>query len=249
VESTWNEVYGKRLGGMWYPDEGLVRFVARYLSRRIGVDSYEKKRSTQRILDAGCGHGRHIVFLAEQHFNVYGIDQSTHALGMASSWLAKRGLKASLNVGDVTRLPFRDGTFDVVISYGVMDHLKPDQASDAIEEIRRILTDGGYLYVTLRSAEDCEYGRGKRVARNTFTLQTGYEKGLVQHFYNWEEASELLRRFKLFDVECHDERFPSSFGIDKAYQQSSKGVKGRIDLSSLDLDMKYSRWHIAAEKE
>jgi SAM-dependent methyltransferase len=234
---------------MWYPDEGLVRFVARYLTRRIGVDSYEKKRSTQRILDAGCGHGRHIIFLAEQHFNVYGVEQSTHALRIAHSWLAKRGLKASLNVGDVTQLPFRDGTFDVVISYGVMDHLRPCQASHAIEEIRRILADGGYLYVTLRSAEDCEYGRGERVARNTFVLQKGYEKGLVQHFYSLAEVSGLLRRFKLFDIECHDERFPSSFGIDKAYRQSSRGFKGRIDLSNLDLHMKYSRWHVAAERE
>lgn len=245
---TWNEVYGKRLAGMWYPDEGVVRFVARYLSRRIGVDSYENKRSTERILDAGCGLGRHIVFLAEQRFNVYGIDQSTQALRMANAWLEKRGLKAGLSVGDVTRLPFRDKSFDAVISCGVMDHLRPPQASDAVEEVSRILDDGGYLYLTLRSVEDCEYGRGEKVGHNTFILEKGYERGLAQHFFTREEVSELLGRFRLFDIECHDERFPSSFGVDKAYLQTSKGLKGHVDLSSLDLNMKYSRWHIAAEK-
>jgi hypothetical protein len=96
--------------------------------------------------------------------------------------------------------------------------------------------------------EDCEYGRGENVARNTFLLQDGYERGLVQHFFTWEEISELLSGFRVFDVECHDERFPSSFGIDKSFVQSTTGFKGHIDSSNLNLDLRYSRWHIAAEK-
>jgi SAM-dependent methyltransferase len=248
MADTWDELYGEKFGAMWCPDEGLVRFVARFLRRRIGVDSYDERRSAARILDAGCGHGRHIIFLAEQHLEVYGVELSTQALRVATEWLAKRTLEAQLSAGDITRLPFQEGTFDVIISYGVLDHMRPQQARQAVEEIRRVLVEGGYFYVTLRSTGDCEYGRGQKVATNTFILKEGYEKGLVQHFYSWEDVANLLGRFRIFDIECHDERFPSSFGIDKAFLQSSRGLKGPIDDSAPNLDLKYSRWHVAAER-
>ena len=87
------------------------------------------------------------------------------------------------------------------------------------------------------------------VGHNTFVLQKGYEKGIIQHFFGLEEIKELLKGFKIFDIKLHEERFPSIYTVDKAFLQSSKGVKKYIDLSRpINMDLKYSRWHIAAEK-
>lgn len=245
----WNAVYSKRFGGTWYPNEGVVRFAARYLQRRIGIDLYDKKRKVGKILDVGCGNGRHIVFFAEQGFDAYGIDISDKAIEIAKAWLAKKGLKAHLKVGDIEKLPFKDKYFDVVVSNEVLDHVPFSKAKKAIQEIRRVLTGGGYIYTTLRSTEDSEYGRGEEVDRNTFVLKEGYEKGLIQHFFDLEEIRELLAGFKIFDIEIYEQKFPEMYTVDKAFLQSSKGIKKYINLSQpTRFGLKYSRWHIAAEK-
>lgn len=251
-EDVWDGVYSKkRFGGTWYPNEGVVRFAARYLKRRVGVEVYDVKRDARRILDAGCGNGRHVIFFAEQGFDVYSIDISKEAIEIAKAWLAlaKKGLKADLRVGDIEKLPFDDEYFDVVISAEVLDHIPFSKAKKAMEEIRRVLMPNGYIYITLRSTEDSEFGRGKKVDKNTFILQEGYEKGVIQHYFDLEEIKQLFEGFKIFDIELHEERFPDVFTVDKAFLQSFKGAKNIIDLSKpIDMNLKYSRWHIAAEK-
>jgi len=248
MEEKWADVYTKRFGGMWYPSEGCVKFSSRYLKRRVGIDVYDAKRSTGRILDAGCGIGRHVMFFAEQGFDVCGVDISKDGLEIANAWLAKKGLKADLRVGDIGKLPFDDGYFDVAISYGVLDHVPFSEAKSAINEIKRVLTPDGYLYITLRSTEDAEFGRGDEVDHNTFVLQEGYEKGIIQHFFDLEDIKELFEGLKIFDMELYEERFSSVFTVDKAYLQSSKGGRGHIDLEKpVNMNQKYSRWHISAE--
>ena len=184
MEERRNDVYSKRFNGMWYPGEGVVKFSARYLQRRVGIDVYDAKRSVGRILDAGCGIGRYAVFFAEQGFDVYGMDISKEAIEIADAWLAKKGLKADLRVGDVEKLPFDDEFFGVVISDGVLDHIPFSNAKKAIKEIERVLAPNGYIYITLRSTEDSEFGRGEKVDHNTFVLQEGYEKWIIQKYFD-----------------------------------------------------------------
>jgi ubiquinone/menaquinone biosynthesis C-methylase UbiE len=249
MKEKWDLVYLKRFGGTWYPDEGVVRFVARYLQRRVGIDLYDVKRKIRKVLDAGCGNGRHVVFFAEQGFDVYGIDISEEAIKIANAWLTKKGLKAYLEVGDVEKLPFKDDYFDLVISCEVLDHIPFPKAKRAMREIRRVCVPGGYIFITLRSTEDSEFGRGKKVDHNTFVLQEGYEKGIIQHYFDLHEVRELFEGFKIFDIELYEQRFPRLFTVDKAFLQSSKGLKKHLDISKhVDLRLKYSRWYIAAEK-
>jgi SAM-dependent methyltransferase len=250
MEEKWNAVYSKeKFGEMWYPSEGTIRFAARYLQRRVGIDSYDVKREVRRILDAGCGNGRHVTFFAEQGFNVYGIDTSERAVEIANAWLARNGLKADLRVGDIEKLSFDDRYFDVVISYGVLDHITFSKAKKAVQEFMRVLDDNGYLYISLRSTKSSDYGRGEEVTKNTFVLQEGYEKGLIQHFFDFEEIKELLEGFEIFDIELYEEKFPSIYTVDKSFLQSSRGIKKYINLSnSSNLDLRESRWHITAEK-
>lgn len=245
----WDKVYSKAFGGTWYPNEGVVRFAARYLQRRVGIGDYDVRRKVGKILDIGCGNGRHVVFLAEQGYDVYGVDISEEAIEIATAWVAKQGLHAALMFGDMERLPFEDEYFDVVISFGVLDHVPFTKAKKAINEIKRVSREGAYLYLTLRSTWDSEFGRGEEVEKNTFVLQEGYEKGLIQHYFDLEQVIELFGGFRIFDIECHERRFPELYTVDKGFIQSSTGGKKYIDVSKpIDLNLKYSRWHIVAEK-
>lgn len=248
MEKKWNVVHSKRFGGNWYPAEGVVRFAARYIIRRVGTDVYDVKKKVKRILDAGCGNGRHVVLFSKLGYDVYGMDISREAVEVANSWLTKEGLTAHLKVGDVEKLPFKDKFFDVVISYGVLDHVRFPKAKKAVNEIKRVLKDGGYLYITLKTTADSAFGLGKTVEKNTYVLDGGYEKGILQHYFDQGEIKELLKDFRTFDVEIHEERFPKIFTAKKAFLQSSKGTKRHVDVAKTDFGMRYSRWHIAAEK-
>ena len=60
----------------------------------------------------------------------------------------------------------------------------------------------GLLYLDLRSNRDGEFGDGEEIERNTFVIPDGYEKGLVQHFFDREAVDSLLDgKFKILHME------------------------------------------------
>jgi SAM-dependent methyltransferase len=86
-----------------------------------------------RVLDAGCGNGEYLRALAGQPVQAAGCDLSMGMLRSAAH-------RAVLNA-DVTALPLRNGTFDVVLAVHMLYHV-PDRQS-AVRELRRVLAPGG----------------------------------------------------------------------------------------------------------
>jgi len=246
IVEGWDRTYSAGRGCMWYPDEGLVRFIARFLKMRVSVDKFEVKRKVGRVIDVGCGNGRHVVLFAEQGFDVWGTDPSSRAITYTRDWLIKRDLNATLNVCDGEQLPYAGEFFDVAVCFGVLDHVRFYKAKKIMREIHRVLSPKGLFYVSLRSFEDVEAPGNHD---NTCVLDSGYEEGLIQHFFDKSEVCELLRGFEVLDVEVHDERFPAFLGKDKSFNQTSKGVKDPIDLKQPFTWSKYSRWHLGCRKK
>lgn len=95
---------------------------------------------TARLLDLGCGDGLDIAILKELGFkNIIGVDISTSLIDQA------KALNPSVKFVKATaeKLPFRGGSFDIVLSDSMIYHLvdKPK----AFKEIKRILVKGGKL--------------------------------------------------------------------------------------------------------
>lgn len=100
-----------------------------------------------RLLDAGCGTGRHAVELARRGAEVVGVDFSSGMLGRAIARAEKEGVTAELLAHDLAKpLPFLDGSFDRVISCLVLEHVKNLDAFFA--ELGRVCRPGGFLVVT-----------------------------------------------------------------------------------------------------
>lgn len=99
-----------------------------------------------RLLDVGCGMGRHAIALAEQGYKVTGIDLSTHLLQEARRKDVE-GQVAFVH-GDMRRLPFADGEFDATLnlftSFGYFD--EEEDNVQVLRELRRVLrADGQFL--------------------------------------------------------------------------------------------------------
>jgi len=102
----------------------------------------------KRVLDAACGTGYGARLLAQVADRVTGIDISLTAINHAR----KKYPAVALDFieGDVIALPFQDSSFDVVVSFETVEHIKEYQKF--IKECRRVLVPGGILICSTPNA-------------------------------------------------------------------------------------------------
>jgi SAM-dependent methyltransferase len=133
-----------------------------------------------RVLDAGCGGGRNIVYLLREGFEVFGCDQSPAAVGAVKEMAAvlAPGLAASnFQVAAIERMPFPDASADVVICNSVLHFAQDDEHFVAmVGELWRVLRVGGMLFCRLGSTIGMEF---ERVRGNVFRVGDGQEWLLV----------------------------------------------------------------------
>jgi SAM-dependent methyltransferase len=132
-------------------DEGYAEWAATYdgpnpmivLEESVVVPLLERLAVPGlRALDAACGTGRHAQLLDARGCDTTGIDQSPEMLEAAR----RKVPNATFQVGDVERLPFDDGAFDLAVVSLALCHL-PDPTA-AVAELARVLAVGGTLVVS-----------------------------------------------------------------------------------------------------
>lgn len=117
----------------------LEPFIARYAR-------FEEARGRS-VLEIGTGLGTDLAKFARAGARVTGVDLTERAISLVRSRLELERLDGELLVADAEALPFADGQFDVVYSWGVLHHT-PDTAR-AVSEALRVLRPGGRVCVML----------------------------------------------------------------------------------------------------
>lgn len=103
------------------------------------IQKIESGNRRLKILDAGCGTGGGLKQLS-YYGNVYGIDISEEALSLCK----KRGLNR-LTQASINHMPFKEGTFDMIVSHDVICHTAVKDDNKVISEFHRLLKPGGVV--------------------------------------------------------------------------------------------------------
>lgn len=114
-----------------------------FIAHFAGFDTARGKR----VLEIGTGVGTDFIRFARAGAQLTGLDLTKRAIELLRQRLALEGLEAQTLVADAESLPFPDGSFDRVYSWGVLHHT-PDTPR-AIREAIRVLAPGGELCVML----------------------------------------------------------------------------------------------------
>ncbi len=151
-----------------------------------------------RVLDAGSGNGRYLGELSRNYVAV-GVDVSLTALGSSRAQLARSRRFAEHLGASVHSLPFKSGSFEGIICYGVLQHLFKEERNAAVREFSRLLSCGGFIFFEAFGCEDMRCGGepSNPFEEKTFVRQNG----IIYHYFTEEEVKTLFCGFEILELE------------------------------------------------
>lgn len=161
-----------------------------------------------RVLDAGCGSGRNLVYFLKTGFEVFAVDESDQAierLRQLAATLAPHLPQENFKSDPVERMRFADTAFDVVLSSAVLHFARDDQHWIAmVEEMWRVLKTGGIFFARLASTIGIE-DQVRLIEGRRYRLPDGSDRFLVDaemlHRVSNELGGEFLEPIKTTIVE------------------------------------------------
>ncbi|MGQ9506324.1 MAG: class I SAM-dependent methyltransferase [Candidatus Bathycorpusculaceae bacterium] len=193
--TEWNQILKEKRYSPEEPDELVVNFAA----------FLKAKKKVRRVLDIGCGAGRHLIYMAKHGVEAHGIDISKTGLNATKQRLKKENLEAQIVKGNMKFLPYINSSFDTVICLHTIYHQKLKEMQETISEIHRILKKKGFLLVNFLSKRTYRYGKGEKVEEDTFIDNEGTERGVLHHFTDEEEIKHLFKDFRIIKMELWEQ--------------------------------------------
>jgi SAM-dependent methyltransferase len=111
-----------------------------YHVQELMLADYMERSAPVRVLEYGCGVGRHLSYLRElPGVEVHGYDQSPTMVAEMATWAAPDWIAERVRVGGpVGRLPYPDRHFDVVFTAEVLVHVRPEDIDPILTELLRV---------------------------------------------------------------------------------------------------------------
>ena len=204
-------------------------------------------QKTQKILDIGTGTGLIARNLSRQGCNVSGIDISANQIAIAQNLSLADGLDIDLRVGEAEHLPFKDNSFDCVISSNSWQYF---HQNNTILEIKRVLNPGGLLVISYFSW----LPKLSEIADASEKLALEYNPDWSRE--NWNNSAELDESVKkggvilpivdtlpddiiLRGMFFYDEEIPFTKDEWRGRMRASRGIGASLnkeDLVSFDIE-------------
>jgi len=193
-----------------------------------------------KLLDVGCGNGRHVFWLNDEGFYTYGIDISRNLVQIAKAkTIPSMKRKPDFIVSDSAHLPFKNSVFDIALLVAVLHHLPShDERQKTLEETSRVLNEEGKVIVTvwrlwqrrflkhtIKEFFKRIFGKGQKecgdIYRRWRTSDKRYEVYRFYHLFRFKEIKELIKNTQLKLV--HLEKLGGKGGKENFFAYLEKG--------------------------
>lgn len=154
------------------------------------------------LLDLGCGNGRDSLYFAQNGLNVTAIDSSEIGINCLIDKARKMNVGINTIVGDFTDNKLFCEKFDNVYSRFSIHAISEKEQNKLLANVNKILNFEGKFFIEVRSVKDELFGKGKKIAKNTYL----YNKHCRRFIVLEELVDELIKNnFKvLYSKEKND---------------------------------------------
>jgi len=170
-----------------------------------------RREHLRRVLDVGCGIGRHIIYLAQHGIEAHGFDISEKALSRANALLRKHGLEANLSIGDMFKpFPYDDQFFDAVIATRTIHHGRLKDVLRVAAEMDRVLAKKGYVFIQTSAwlpGERIENPLAVEVEPRTLVWPEGEEAYVPHHFFTKEELLSTFKNYRIVSLHSRSDHY------------------------------------------
>ena len=193
IMKSTGEYYGKigpEYDEIWYSNRARKQYrtVYSFLQREIA----QRLAKEELVLDAGCGTCEWGVFMVGNGATVVGLNQSSMMLKAGKEKSRSQRLMRSLSLvrGDVSLLPFGEGTFDGATVQFVLSHLPDDELRLLLSGLERVVKKKGWMvFADTRLHEP--HRQQEHVVR---TLKSGKEYVIYKRYFAAEGLKTLLEQ-------------------------------------------------------
>tara|TARA_B100000315_G_C14359538_1_gene487807 strand:- start:6 stop:719 length:714 start_codon:yes stop_codon:yes gene_type:complete len=161
---NWEKIYSSKKALKNFPDSVLVSISHHHFN----VKDHKK------VLDYGFGGGANIRYFLSRGFNVSGIEISQSALEYTKELNEKSNFNAELKLLDSDgRIPFEDDYFDLIISWGVLYYNTWKTFKIAVNEINRVLNNGGaFIGTMIKPGDSSFHSNSKPLGKGLYEIKT-----------------------------------------------------------------------------
>ena len=147
-ESKWGPNWRREDEFITFDDGGFAggnpsrpELSARLYRESMHLNRVLGDRSFDRALELGCGYGRLTGWISEYADDIVGVDPNEEAIERACTLYPELTFEESLGQD----LPFEDASFDLIVSWNVLQHVPPDAIDAVGAELRRVLVEDGTI--------------------------------------------------------------------------------------------------------
>jgi ubiquinone/menaquinone biosynthesis C-methylase UbiE len=156
------------------------------------------KKESVTILDVACGTGRMLptIISSNKKINYFGLDSSNEMTSHLKDKVKKMDIDAKIKIGDATKIPFEDNSFDLSFTYHLTWHLPEETQIKIINEMIRVTKKEGYIIFDILNKnflwDNCKKVLGKKNTEGIYKVRVkDIKKVLKGHNYEIEKLSDF----------------------------------------------------------